>query len=129
MWEKNGETGPFSSQAILAYNRNLPCHLGHSALTNEPPDREPMFSLRSKSRVAVSLTLLVAAWTVVGGLVLAAEGATDTEAAAAAMKGPAWAVAYIVILLLVGAGVFATVRGSKRRDRAKPEDFKAVVKH
>jgi hypothetical protein len=25
--------------------------------------------------------------------------------------------------------VFVTVRGSKRRDRDKPEEFKAVVKH
>lgn len=88
-----------------------------------------MFSLRSKPRVALSLTLLLTAWTVVGGLVLAAEGSTDTEAAAAAMKGPAWAIAYIVILLLIGLGVFATVRGSRRRDRAKPEEFKAVTKH
>lgn len=68
-------------------------------------------------------------WTVLGSLVLAGEAATDTEAAAAAMKGPAWAIAYIVILLLVSLGVFSVVRGSKRRDRDKPEEFQAVVKH
>ncbi len=87
-----------------------------------------MFSLRSKSRVAVLLTLLLLTWTVAGSLVLAGEP-TDTEAAAAAMTGPVWAVAYIVILLLFAVGVFVTVRGSKRRDRDKPEEFQAVVKH
>ncbi len=89
-----------------------------------------MFLLRSMSRVAVFLSFLMVAWSVAGGLILAAEeGATDTAAAAEAVKGPVWAVAYIVLLLLVAAGVFATVRGSRRRDRAKPEEFKAVVKH
>lgn len=89
-----------------------------------------MFSLRSMSRVAVFLSMLLVAWTVFGGLVVAAEEkqATVAEAAESA-KGPVWAVAYIVILLLVGLGIFATVRGSGRRDRAKPEEFKAVVKH
>lgn len=83
-----------------------------------------------KSRIAVFLTMLLVSWTFVGGLVLAAEGeATATEKAAASAAGPVWAVAYIVVLLLVGLGVFTTVRGSKRRDRAKPEDFKATVKH
>ncbi len=88
-----------------------------------------MFSLRSKSRVAVLLTLLLLTWTVAGSLVVAGEEPTDTEAAAAAMTGPVWAVAYIVILLLFAVGVFVTVRGSKRRDRDKPEEFQAVVKH
>lgn len=89
-----------------------------------------MFSLRSKSRVALILSMLLVAWTVVGGWVLAAEGEmTTAQDAAASAKGPVWAVAYIVVLLLVGMGVFATVRGSGRRDRAKPEEFKAVVKH
>ena len=111
-----------------------------------------MFSLRSKSRVAVFLTLLVVAWTVVGGLDLAAQEGemmgegeysggeesmgsepagdtmTDTAAAAESMKGPVWAVAYIVVLLLIGLGVFATVRGSGRRDRAKPEDYASAAK-
>lgn len=89
-----------------------------------------MFSFRSKSRVAGFLTSLMVAWTLVGGLVLAAEEtAEDSAAAAASMKGPVWAVAYIVVLLLFGLGIFATVRGSKRRDRAKPEDYAATVKH
>ncbi len=89
-----------------------------------------MFSLRSKSRVAVFLTLCMVAWAVVGGLVLAAEeGGADSAEAAASMKGPVWAVAYIVILLLLAVGVFATVRGSKRKDRAKPEEYTATVKH
>jgi len=89
-----------------------------------------MLSLRSKSRIAVFFTLLLVAWTVIGGMVLAQEeGATATEQAAASAKGPVWAMAYIVILLLVGLGVFSTVRGSKRRDKAKPDDFQATVKH
>ncbi len=89
-----------------------------------------MFSLPSKSRIAVFLSSLMVAWTIVGGLVMAAEeGMTTAQDAAASAKGPVWAMAYIVVLLLVGVGVFATVRGSGRRDRAKPEEFKAVVKH
>lgn len=89
-----------------------------------------MFSFRSKSRIVVFFMAMLVAWTVVGGLVLAAEeGGPRADEAAASMKGPVWAVAYIVVLLLVGLGVFCTVRGSKRRDRAKPEEFKAVVKH
>ncbi len=32
-----------------------------------------------------------------------------------------WAVAYIVLLLLVAAGVFATVRGSRPPDRPSPK--------
>jgi hypothetical protein len=73
--------------------------------------------------------MVLVAWTVVGGLVAAGEEMVTAQDAAASAKGPVWAVAYIVILLLVGLGVFATVRGSGRRDRAKPEEFKAVVKH
>ncbi len=108
-----------------------------------------MFSLRPKSRIAGFLALLMLAWTVVGGLDLAAQeegsmggeemtasspagdagdASTDTAAAAESMKGPVWAVAYIVVLLLLALGVFATVRGSKRRDRAKPEEYSATVK-
>jgi hypothetical protein len=71
----------------------------------------------------------VVAWTVLGGLVLAADESSDTAAAAESVKGPVWAVAYIVILLLLALGVFSTVRGSGRRDRAKPEDYTATVKH
>ncbi|MHB8902205.1 MAG: hypothetical protein ACYC6Y_25895 [Thermoguttaceae bacterium] len=88
-----------------------------------------MFSLRSKSRLAAFLSVLLVAWSVVGGWVVAAEDMVTAQEAAASAKGPVWAIAYIVILLLVGLGVFATVRGSGRRDRAKPEEFKAVAKH
>ena len=89
-----------------------------------------MFLRRIKSRIAVLFTMLLVAWTLVGGMVLAAEeegGAADKAAKAA--EGPVWAVGYIVVLLLVALGVFTTVRGSKRRDRAKPEDYTATVKH
>lgn len=89
-----------------------------------------MLLRRAKSRIAMFLTMLLVAWTFAGGLVVAAEeGGTATEKAAAAASGPVWAVAYIVVLLLVGLGVFTTVRGSRRRDRAKPEDYTATVKH
>ena len=88
-----------------------------------------MHSFCSKlSRLAVFLFTLPAAWNVVGGLAVAAEEMTTAQDAAASAKGPAWAVAYIVVLLLVGLGIFATVRGSGRRERAKPEEFKPVVK-
>jgi protein-S-isoprenylcysteine O-methyltransferase Ste14 len=87
-----------------------------------------MFLRPIKSRIAVFFTMLLVAWTFVGGFVLAAEGeGTATEKAAESAAGPVWAVAYIVILLLVALGVFATIRGSKRRDRAKPEDYAATV--
>ena len=83
-----------------------------------------MLSLRSKSRISVFLTMLLVAWTVIGGVVMAAEeGGTSSEKAAAAAKGPVWAMAYIVVLLLVGLGVIATIRGSKRRDKARPDDM------
>ena len=88
-----------------------------------------MFSLRSKSCMARLFSMVLVAWTVLGGLVMAAEEMGAADKAAASAKGPVWAVAYIVVLLLVAVGVFATVRGSGRRDRAKPEEFKAVVKH
>lgn len=89
-----------------------------------------MFLRLIKSRIAILFTMLLVAWTYVGGMVLAAEGeGTATEKAAEAAKGPVWAVGYIVVLLLVALGVFTTVRGSKRRDRAKPEDYTATVKH
>jgi hypothetical protein len=87
-----------------------------------------MFSLRSKSRISRFLSLALFAWAVFGGLALAAdEGGTSAAEAAESVKGPVWAMAYIVILLLVGLGTFATVRGSKRRDRAKPQEFAATL--
>lgn len=84
-----------------------------------------MFSLRSTPRIAFLATMVAVAWIAFGGVVLAAE-MTDTEAAAASMKGPVWAVAYIVVLLLSALGVFVTIRSSKRRDRDKPEKFSAT---
>ena len=79
-----------------------------------------MLSLRSKSRIAVFFTMLLGAWIFLGELVLAAEeGGMSADEAAAAAKGPVWAVAYIVVLLLFGLGVFTTVRSSKRRDQGQ----------
>ena len=111
-----------------------------------------MFSL-SFARMLVWLTLLLALFAVVAGPVMAQEGPggeapapapamepapapapagggedlTDSEAAAESAKGPVWALGYIGVLVLVGGGTFCVVRGSKRKARAKPEQYQATI--
>jgi len=99
----------------------------------------------------VWLTLLLALFAVVAGPVMAQEGPggeapapaptmepapapagggedlTDSEAAAESAKGPVWALGYIGVLVLVGGGTFCVVRGSKRKARAKPEQYQATI--
>jgi hypothetical protein len=95
-----------------------------------------MFSLRHKSRFIVLLLLMLVGWMALGGIALGQEdemdvlsgetvegGAVDSAKGA----GPVWAIAYIVVIVLVSAGIFATVRSSKRRDRDKPEQYKATI--
>ncbi|MDD4270259.1 MAG: hypothetical protein PHO07_16140 [Pirellulales bacterium] len=81
-------------------------------------------------KAAALMTRLFVLWMVIGGPLLAQEegGGGDTAAAAASVKGPVWAVAYIVVLVLIGLGTFATVRGSRRRDRGKLVEYEAKVK-
>lgn len=89
-----------------------------------------MFHTRRISQIAAFMTRLLVLWIVVGGPLLAGEEPSGESAAqaAASVKGPVWAVAYIVVLVLVGLGTFATVRGSRRHDRGKPGEYEAKVK-
>lgn len=88
-----------------------------------------MFRTRRISQFAAFTTRLLIFWTVIGLPVFAGEeGGPSSAEAAASVKGPVWAVAYIVVLALVGLGTFATVRGSRRRERGKLQEYEAKVK-
>ena len=80
------------------------------------------------SQIAALMPRLFVLWLMIGGPVFAQEEGGDTATAAASVKGPVWAVAYIVVLALIGLGTFAAVRGSRRRDRGKLVEYEAKIK-
>ena len=85
-----------------------------------------MRRLKSIWRKGASALAVLACWLAIYGTALAQRSVPVEEST----KGDAtsWLLPYAVVLLFVGLGVFVVCRPTRRRERARPEEYQSVIK-
>jgi heme/copper-type cytochrome/quinol oxidase subunit 2 len=79
--------------------------------------------LRSIDRLLHRAVMAAACWGALVGVAWAKKGMPQEEAAS---TGGTWTMSYFLLVMAVSLGLLVVCRSSRRRDRAKPEQYKST---